>query len=117
MDSLGLADGGINRSKMFDDLKEGLTDAINDARTNKKTLRRNTIEFSPLIDYKPNEIRKVRMNAGLTQSLFANFLGVSKKTVEAWETGTNRLSGSSNRLISMLSVDESLIEKFPFVTA
>ena len=102
-------------SKMFDDLKEGLQDAILDAKSSKKYLKRNTIPFTPLADIKPNAIKKVRTKVGLTQSLFAKFLGVSQKTVEAWEAGTNKPSGSSNRLITMLIMDEDLIKKYPFV--
>lgn len=102
-------------SKMFEDLKEGLQDAILDARTTKKNLKRNTISYTPLADIKPSEIKKIRNKVGLTQNLFAKFLGVSQKTVEAWETGTNKPSGSSNRLITMLIMDENLIKKYPFV--
>ena len=102
-------------SKMFDDLKEGLQDAILDAKSSKKHLKRNTISFTPLADIKPSAIKKVRTKVGLTQNLFAKFLGVSQKTVEAWESGTNKPSGSSNRLITMLIMDENLIKKYPFV--
>ncbi len=34
--------------------------------------------------------------------LFAQYLGVSPKTVEAWEAGKNKPSGSSSRLLELL---------------
>ena len=46
----------------------------------------------------------------LTQSLLAKFLCVSKKTVEAWESGRNQPNGPSRRLLELLdshSVDVS----------
>lgn len=101
--------------KMFEDLKEGLNDAIKDVKASKKTLRRNVIQIEPLVDYKPKDIRNVRHKVGMTQGLFADYLGVSVKTVEAWECGINKPSGSSNRLITMLNIDKKLVDRFPFV--
>ena len=36
----------------------------------------------------------IRNNAGMTQLVFANYMGVSKKTVEAWECGRSHPTGS-----------------------
>jgi putative transcriptional regulator len=38
-------------------------------------------------DYPPKRIRQVRATLGLSQALFAQFLGVSIATVQAWEQG------------------------------
>lgn len=42
-------------------------------------------------------------------------MGVSDKTVEAWEAGTNHPSGAASRLLSMMEMDEHLVDDFPFV--
>jgi putative transcriptional regulator len=39
--------------------------------------------------YSPNLVRQTRRKLGLSQALFARFLGVSVKTVRAWEQGIN----------------------------
>jgi putative transcriptional regulator len=39
--------------------------------------------------YGPGLVRKTRKVLGLSQPLFASFLGVSPKTVRAWEQGVN----------------------------
>ena len=46
----------------------------------------------------------------MTQSVFADYLGVSQKTVEAWECGRTHPTGPANRLMGVLSVgkEESL---------
>jgi len=49
----------------------------------------------------------------MTQSLFANYMGVSSKTVEAWEKGTNHPTGAAYRLISIL--ENRAFESLPFV--
>ena len=48
----------------------------------------------------------------MSQRLFASYLGVSVKTVEAWENGTNHPSGSAKRLISLLEDGKSGILPF-----
>ena len=44
----------------------------------------------------------------MTQNVFANYMGVSVKTVEAWERGTNHPVGPACRLISMLENQKDL---------
>jgi len=43
-------------------------------------------------------------------------MGVSIKTVEAWEAGTNHPSGSASRLLHMMELDNELTEKYPFIS-
>ena len=47
----------------------------------------------------------------MTQRVFANYMGVSPKTVEAWESGINHPVGPACRLLSLLeSKKEKAIE-------
>lgn len=39
------------------------------------------------------------------QKSFAGYLGVSEKTVEAWEAGVNHPSGAASRILSMMEMD------------
>lgn len=48
----------------------------------------------------------------MTQVMFAEFLGVSKKAVEAWECGRNNPNGSVCRLLSMLERNPELPEMY-----
>ena len=50
----------------------------------------------------------------MTQSVFANYLGVSVKTVEAWERGRTHPTGPAYRLMSFLA--QKQIESLPFVS-
>ena len=60
-------------------------------------------------------MKKIRKATGMSQKKFASYIGVSDKTVEAWEAGVNKPSGVASRLFSMLEMDNNLIKKFPFV--
>ena len=99
-------------SELFDDLCEGLQQAI-DFEKGKGKAKVKTFVLSPVRRFDKGEIRTVRMAAGMTQSVFADFMGVSKKTVEAWECGRTHPTGSACRLMEVLS-DQGIIS-IPFV--
>lgn len=88
-------------SSLFEDLKEGLQEAIDFEKGNGKA-KTTTYIIDPVRSYSNVEIKAVRNKAGMTQAVFANYLGVSKKTVEAWELGRTHPTGPANRLIEML---------------
>ena len=51
----------------------------------------------------------------MSQNVFASYIGVSCKTVEAWESGKNHPSGAASRLLNMMEINNNLVEEFPFV--
>ena len=51
----------------------------------------------------------------MSQNVFASYMGVSCKTVEAWESGKNHPSGAASRLLNMMEMNNNLVEEFPFV--
>ena len=53
--------------------------------------------------YLVEDIKRIRNEAGMTQSVFAKYMGVSPKTVEAWELGRTHPTGPAYRLIDILS--------------
>ena len=48
----------------------------------------------------------------MTQALFANMIGISKKTVEAWESGRNIPMGPASRELDLLAEDKFVAGKF-----
>ena len=73
-------------SSLFDDLKEGLEEAIAyEKGIGKADVK--TYMILPIKEYSGKEIRDIRKKAGMTQSVFVSYMGVSIKTVEAWEGG------------------------------
>jgi putative transcriptional regulator len=96
---------------MYDDIVNGLNDAIDHEKGNLK-LRTKKVRYTPPKYYKAEEIRAIRMMNNLTQASFADVMGVSKKTVEAWETGRNKPVGAACRLISLIETNASIPEMF-----
>ena len=95
---------------VFDKIKTGLEEAIAyergelEAKTRKLTIQ-------PVSHYSAAEIKDIRINAGMTQAIFAEFMGVSVKTVEAWEAGRNRPIGSACRLLYLTKADPAFPQK------
>ena len=100
---------------VFDDIKTGLNQAIEfeKGKLNAKTV---TLSIEPVESFTPDEIKKIRNSTGLTQVLFARYLGVSVKTVEAWEAGRNHPEGAACRLLSMTQSDPSFPLKSGIIT-
>lgn len=57
------------------------------------------------------DVAKERRQLNLSQKAFAAILGVSPRTVEAWESGRSNPSPTARNLIYLISGDPSLIEK------
>ena len=99
-------------SKFFDTLMTSLNEAVAIERGELKG-RKTVYEIQPVKKYHNTEIKQIRTSVGMTQLLFAKYMGVSSKTVEAWEKGTNHPTGTACRLISML--ENKTFETLPFV--
>lgn len=104
-------------SEIYDSIMRGLSEAVEDQEKseNEKTLKRRMVSVVPVKKYTKSEIKKIRHSVGMTQKAFACYLGVSDKTVEAWEAGKNQPSGAASRILSMMEMDSNLIREFPFV--
>lgn len=85
---------------VFDEIKLGLEQAIEYEKGNLKA-RKTTLSILPLDTFTAAEIKAIRNDTGLTQALFAQYMGVSVKTVEAWEAGRNCPDGAARRLLAI----------------
>lgn len=100
---------------VYESIMTGLNEAVEDAKGSKNTLKRRVVSVIPVKEYSAQEVQTIRKSTGFSQKLFASYMGVSDKTVEAWEAGTNRPSGAASRILSMMEMNSDLITEFPFV--
>lgn len=101
-------------NNVYESIMTGLQEAIEDSKK-EKTLRKNIVSIIPVKEYNAEEIQEIRKSTGLSQRLFAGYIGVSIKTVEAWERGINHPSGAASRILTMMEMDSDLVTRFPFV--
>ncbi len=95
-------------------IQKGLREAIAYEKGELKA-KTKKISITPLRHYEANEIKNIRIKAGMTQQVFAGYLGVSVKTVEAWEAGKNHPAGSACRLLELANTDPSFPQRMGII--
>jgi putative transcriptional regulator len=105
--------------EIFDSIMTGLGEAIEYERGNKNAGRSRIRETQPKIRpvkaYTKETIKNIRLSRNLSQRAFAEVIGVSCKTVEAWEAGRNHPAGSASRILEIIEKDSRLLEHYDMV--
>ena len=99
---------------VYDGIMQGLSEALEHTQ-GKRTLGAATIKIESLKTYDGKAIRQIRHDLDMSQSIFAGMMGVSPKTVEAWESGRNTPDGPARRLLSMIQADPKTPERYSIV--
>lgn len=89
-------------NKTFASIMAGLTESLDYAEGDTSKARKMSVSVSEIPNYHDKEIKQIREELNLTQRNFAFILGVSPKTVEAWESGRNVPQGTAQRFLQML---------------
>ena len=98
--------------RMGEELVEAMQELL-DYSEGKIELRKSYLPVSPVCKtISPEEIRATRERLKMSQSVFALAIGVSKKSVESWESGRYTPDGAARRLISIMQKDPSFLEKY-----
>ncbi len=57
---------------------------------------------TPLPPLRPAEIKRIRESANVNQAIFAAILNTSKSSVQKWEIGQNRPTGTALKLLHLV---------------
>ncbi len=90
----------------FSELMSGLTEAL---AYSKGQAAADT--FTRKSSLPPVDVCAIRTSLSMTQKTFAATLGVSCRTVEAWESGKTTPSPTAKKLMYLIQEDHSLVEK------
>ncbi len=104
--SLEQVDSNFEKMDFFGELMDGLTEALAHAKGRAKAdtlVRKRSL---PSVD-----VSHVRGSLKMTQKDFASVLGVSTRTVEAWEAGRTEPTPTAKKLIYLIDQDNSLVQK------
>lgn len=90
----------------FSGVMEGLTEALayEKGKASAETFARK--QALPVVD-----VIEVRKSLSMTQKSFADVLGVSCRTVEAWECGKSVPTPTAKKLMYLIQQDHSLVDK------
>lgn len=81
-------------TEFYNTLKEGGSDAV----TRRFTVRTVELDLEPRV-YTGEDVKRIRNMLGLSQVLFARFLGVTVGAVRSWETGGKKPSNMAARFL------------------
>jgi len=89
-------------STLSEKIKRGLEEIL-EYKQGKRTLRTKLIDLpEPPLEYRAEEIKKIREKGDYSQSVFAIILNVSVRTVQSWESGVRVPSHSALRLLEII---------------
>ncbi len=90
----------------FSGVMEGLEEALahKKGKASAETLARK--RSLPVVN-----VFAIRSSLSMTQKDFAEILGVSRRTVEAWESGKNTPTPTARKLMFLIQQDHSLVQK------
>lgn len=93
-------------------LMTGLNEALAVSKGNLKQVKRRTVTVSAIPKFDSVRIKKLRESLNLTQIMLSQVLGVSLKTVEAWESGRNTPQGPASRIFQHMEEDAHFLENY-----
>jgi putative transcriptional regulator len=56
----------------------------------------------PKREFRPEDIRRIRLANHVSQAVFAAIMGTGKTTVQQWEQGQKKPSGPAQRLLDLI---------------
>ncbi|MCT7696400.1 helix-turn-helix domain-containing protein [Lactobacillus crispatus] len=73
------------------------------------------VPFPVKVEFNAKTIKSLRRKIGTTQAGLANLVGVSPRTVEAWESNRSEPNKSAQKLLTLLMQDKSLADKLQYI--
>ena len=83
------------------DIGAEIIEGLKEFRDQPKTLKRRKVESL--------NVKNVRESLGMSQAQFADFLDISKRTLEKWEQGTRNPDGAARTLLRVIQHDPKLV--------
>lgn len=83
------------------DIGAEIIEGLKEIRDRPESLKRTTIEAL--------DVRDVRESLGMSQAQFAEFLDISKRTLEKWEQGSRSPVGAARTLLRVIQHDPKLV--------
>ena len=96
-------------SDFYDEIMASINETMDAAKKNELKAK---IFIKPVKKYDSEAVKSLRLSLHMTQAMFAGLLGVSQKTVEAWESGRNVPMGPASRVLDLLTEDKTVAERF-----
>ncbi len=90
-------------SEILDIAHEMAQDLFKAGAMDEITMRKiDALCLPPKRPFRPEDIRRIRTTNNVSQAVFAAILGIGKTTVQQWEQGQKKPSGTAQRLLDLI---------------
>jgi len=91
------------KSEAMASVHEAIADLHSIGLVDKATMRRfDTLCLVTVPDYSPDEIRALRERLNISQAVLASIINASANSIQKWERGSKRPSGTALKLLNLL---------------
>lgn len=100
----------IKRPRVADEIMSGMRELeqmLDQGKSPAEVFTVRTIEIPAPHPYRAAQIRKLRNSLGVSQTVFAQLLGVSSILVKSWERGVREPNLMARRLLDTIKADPS----------
>ena len=100
---------------MRDKIKEAIGETVQDLTDfgMKVSFTKKELDFLgikiPSVQLEPKQIKTIRKNMNVSQTVFAQLLNVSPSSIRQWEQGKRKPSGSTKVLLELLEKSPSVL--------
>ena len=92
-----------HKSEAMASVHEAMADLHGIGLVDKATMRRfDTLCLADVPAYSPDEIRALRERLNISQSVLASVINASANSIQKWERGVKRPSGTAMKLLNLL---------------
>ena len=98
-------------NEYFNAIISGLNESLDFSKGKLKSVKRRRVSIALIPVYNAKKIKEIRQSLNLSQTVFAEAIGVSVKTIEAWESGRNKPQGPASRFLKLLEQDDRFLEE------
>lgn len=97
----------------FEEIKKSLIEAkdFQGGKLTLKPIKRRKVEVEPPEKFDSETIKSIRQITSLSQTGLADILGISVKTVQAWEANRSNPLGPAARILAILRDEPSFMMK------
>ncbi|MDR3555190.1 MAG: DNA-binding transcriptional regulator [Syntrophobacteraceae bacterium] len=98
-----MAKAGTYKSDALAAIHETVSDMFKAGVIDRQTMRHfDESCLTPVHEFSAGEIRALREREGVSQTVFAHYLNVTKESVSQWERGQKKPAGTTLKLLSLV---------------
>ena len=91
------------KSRIFEAIHSAVADLHEVGQIDGQTMREFDAScLTAVPSYGPNDVKRIRKNAHMSQAVFAHYLNTSLSTVQKWEVGDKVPSGTAAKVLYMV---------------